>query len=166
MNSPNPSPSLPDFVERLANSVVGVSAGRHGGSGVLWRDGVVVTSATVLWRASKVSLVLPDGEQLQGEVRGFDGGTDLAAVTFAGASLPVAERASDTSVRIGDFVFAVGRDGSGVTQASFGHVASVAGEWRSWRGGRIDRPQPGGGQDRCLRHLGGMRGHCRGALRA
>jgi S1-C subfamily serine protease len=35
-------------------------------------------------------------------------------------------------------VFAVGREASGLTQASFGHVGSVAGEWRTWRGGRVD----------------------------
>jgi serine protease Do len=138
MISPVPSSSLPDSVERLAASVVGLATRRTSGSGVVWRSGVVVTNASVLWRASSLSLVLPDGEQVQGEVRGLDGGTDLAAVTFAGGSIPVAERASAASPRIGDFVFAVGRDTSGLTQASFGHVGSVAGEWRTWRGGRVD----------------------------
>jgi serine protease Do len=137
MNSPVPS-SLPESVERVAASVVGLATRRTSGSGVVWRSGVVVTNASVLWRASSLSLVLPDGEQVQGEVRGMDGGTDLAAVTFAGGSTPVAERASAAPPRIGDFVFAVGRDTSGVTQASFGHVGSVAGEWRTWRGGRVD----------------------------
>ena len=138
MNSPVPSSSLPDFVERLAASVVGLATRRTSGSGVVWRSGVVVTNASVLWRASSLSLVLPDGEQVQGEVRGLDGATDLAAVTFAGGAIPVAERASAASPRVGDFVFAVGRDTSGLTQASFGHVGSVGGEWRTWRGGRVD----------------------------
>jgi S1-C subfamily serine protease len=139
MNSTTQSASLPDSVERLARSVVGVGTRRHSGTGVLWRDGVLVTSASLLWRASSVSLVLPEGEQVQAEVRGFDAGTDLAAVTFASGSVPVAERASAPSPRIGDVVFAVGRAASGLTQASFGHVGAVAGEWRTWRGGRVDR---------------------------
>jgi S1-C subfamily serine protease len=139
MNTVASPPSLPDAVERLAASVVGVATRRHAGSGVLWRNGVVVASASALWRASAVSLVLPDGEQAQGEVRGVDGGTDLAAVTFASGALPVAERAAAATPRVGDFVFAVGREPSGLTQASFGHVGSVAGEWRTWRGGRVDR---------------------------
>jgi serine protease Do len=138
MNSPAPSSSLPNSVERLAASVVGLATRHTSGSGVVWRSGVVVTNASVLWRASSLSLVLPDGEQVQGEVRGLDGGTDLAAVTFASGSIPVAERASAASPRVGDFVFAVGRDTSGLTQASFGHVGSVGGEWRTWRGGRVD----------------------------
>jgi serine protease Do len=139
MNTPFSPPDLPDSVERLAASVVGIATRRHGSSGVLWRDGVVVGSASALWRATSVSLVLPDGEQVQGELRGVDGSTDLAAVTFTSGALPVATRAADATPRVGDFVFAVGRKPSGLTQASFGHVGAAAGEWRTWRGGRVDR---------------------------
>lgn len=74
--------SLADIVERLAATVVGFATRRNRGSGVLWRDGVVVGSASALWRLSSVSLVLPDGEQVQGTVRGVDAGSDLAAVSF------------------------------------------------------------------------------------
>jgi S1-C subfamily serine protease len=137
MNMPIPTSELPDAVERLAASVVGLATRRHAGSGLLWRQGVAVGSASVLWRASCVSVVLPDGEQVAGEVRGVDGATDLAAVAFASAALPVAERAT-AAPRVGDFVFAVGRKASGLVQASFGHVGSVAGEWRTWRGGRVE----------------------------
>jgi S1-C subfamily serine protease len=118
---------------------VGVATRRRAGSGVLWRAGVVVTSASAVWRASSVSLALPDGEHVPGEVRGTDGSTDLAVVTFDSKSMPVAERAASGTSRIGDFVFALGRDASGLAQASFGHVGSVAGEWRTWRGGRVDQ---------------------------
>jgi S1-C subfamily serine protease len=133
------TPFLADKVERLAASVVGFATRRNRGSGVLWRDGVVVGSASALWRLSSVSLVLPDGEQVQGTVRGADAATDLAAVSFTSGDLPVAQRAADASPRVGDFVCAVGRDPSGLTHASFGHVGMVAGEWRTWRGGRVDR---------------------------
>ena len=140
MNTPSSSPpDLPNTVERLASSVVCLATRRYGSAGVLWRDGVAVGSASALWRASSVALVLPDGEQVQGELRGIDGGTDLAAVTFASGAMPVAGRAASASARIGDFVFAVGRKPSGLTQASFGHVGAVAGEWRTWRGGRVER---------------------------
>jgi serine protease Do len=139
MNSLNSPSDLPDTVERLAASVVGLVTRRHRSSGVLWRNGVVIGSASALWRSSSVSLVLPDGEQVQGEVRGVDGGTDLTAVTFSSGAMPVAERAAAAAPRAGDFVFAVGREPSGLTQASFGHVGSAGGEWRTWRGGRVDR---------------------------
>jgi len=90
-------------------------------------------------RLSSVSLVLPDGEQVQGTVRGVDPGSDLAAVSFASGTLPVAGRAAGASPRVDDVVCAVGRDPSGLTHASFGHIGLVAGEWRTWRGGRVDR---------------------------
>lgn len=141
-SNPDPSalsPALPDSVARVAASVLGIATRRHSGAGVLWRPGVAVASASLLWRASQVSLVLPDGEQVQAEVRGIDAGTDLAAVTWAaGSSLPVVERvAADHQPRVGDFVFAAGREASGLVQASFGHIGLVGGEWRSWRGGHV-----------------------------
>jgi S1-C subfamily serine protease len=139
MNGPSHPNLLPDAVERLSNTVVGVATRRHAASGVVWRPGVVVTSAAALWRASRVSVVLPDGEHVEAEVRGRDGATDLAALTFAGASALPAEHDAAALPRVGDFVFAVGRDTSGLTQASFGHVGSIAGAWRTWRGGRVDR---------------------------
>lgn len=138
MNTPSSS-GLPDAVERIAASVVGLATRRHAGSGLLWRSGVAVGSASALWRASTVAVVLPDGEQVSGELRGLDGGTDLAAVSFDSGAMPVAARAADAAPRIGHFVFAVGRKPSGLTQASFGHVGAVAGEWRTWRGGRVER---------------------------
>jgi serine protease Do len=137
--TPSSSPSLPDTVERLAASVVGLASRRHRGAGVLWRPGVLVASASTLWRLSTVALVLPGGEQVPGEVRGTDGGTDLAAVSFDSGALPAAEHAAGPAPRVGDFVMAVGREPSGLTQASFGHIGSVAGEWRTWRGGRVEQ---------------------------
>ena len=138
MNLPLSS-DLPDTVARVAASVLGLSTRRHAGAAVLWRDGVAVCSASVAWRSPKVSLVLPDGEQLEGELRGADGSTDLAAISFASGALPPAAREPQPAERVGDFVFAVGREASGLVQASFGHVGCVAGAWRSWRGGRVDR---------------------------
>ena len=139
MNNPSASAALPDHVERIAASVVGFATRRHRASGVLWRPGVAIGSAAALWRHAKVTLVLPDGEQATGDLRGIDGGTDLAAVAFSGGSAPVIERAAAPSPRVGDRVFAVGRDPSGLMHASFGHVGAVAGEWRTWRGGRIEQ---------------------------
>jgi S1-C subfamily serine protease len=93
----------------------------------------------MLWRHPRVSIAFPNGEQADGEVRGIDGGTDLAVVTFAGVTVAVAERSPAPMPRVGDAVFAVGRDPSGLMHASFGHVGAVGGEWRTWRGGRLEQ---------------------------
>jgi serine protease Do len=139
---PPPSRSdlpLADAVERIATSVVAIVLRRSAASGVVWRPGVVVTSASAVWRASRLALVLPDGEQVEGTLRGIDAATDIAAIGIDAAAVPVVERAADAAPRTGDFVAAVGREPSGLTHASFGHVGAAAGEWRSWRGGRIER---------------------------
>jgi S1-C subfamily serine protease len=131
--------TLPDAVERLAASVVAVVLRRGAASGVVWQPGVVVTAASSVWRASRLHLVLPDGEQVEGTLRGVDAGTDLAAIGFEGGAIPAVERDAAAEPRVGDFVFAAGREPSGLVQASFGHVGAAAGEWRSWRGGRVER---------------------------
>jgi S1-C subfamily serine protease len=139
MNTATPHNDLHLSVTHLSASVLGVGTRRHRSSGVLWRPGVLVGSASALWRVSTVALTLPDGEQIQGQVHGIDGTTDLAAVQFDSAALPVAERTPASAARVGDFVFAVGREPSGLTQASFGHIGMTGGEWRTWRGGRVEQ---------------------------
>ena len=140
MNSRNHEPlPLADAVERVAASVVAVVARRQRGAAVLWREGAAVTSASTLWRARGVAVVLPDGEQVEATVRGIDVATDLAVLSFADGGAPPVARDHALGVRVGDVVFAVGREPSGAVQASFGHVGAVAGAWRSWRGGDIER---------------------------
>lgn len=149
MNSPTPAMdlSLPDAVARVAASVVAVVTRRHAGAGVIWRPGFVVTSASALWRAPRAQIVLPGGEAVLGTLRGSDPGTDLAVLEVAGAGLPAAAAAAGAPVadspgrggaRVGDFVFAAGREPEGGVHASFGHVGATGGAWRSWRGGRFD----------------------------
>lgn len=142
MNSEREPLQLADAVERVGASVVGLLARRLRSAGMVWRDGVAVASASALWRADRVAVVLPDGEQVDGTVRGIDPATDLAVVSFAGRSsaVPIArESGAAPNARVGDVVFAVGREPSGPLQASFGHIGAVAGPWRTWRGGQLDR---------------------------
>lgn len=131
--------ALPQAVDRVAAATVGLAGGRASASGVVWQPGVVVTTASALWRARRLQVVLPDGEPVAGEVRGIDATTDLAVITFEGDT-PAAARAAATAVaRVGDFVLAVGREPSGRVQASFGHLGAVGGAWRTWRGGRVEQ---------------------------
>jgi S1-C subfamily serine protease len=133
------SRELADAVERVAPSVLGVRARRIGTSSALcWRPGVLVTAASAVGWADRVQLITSGGEALTGIVRGSDPASDVAVVAAEG-NWPSAERLLDAATRVGDFVFAVGRDASGMLNASFGHVGAVAGAWRSWRGGQLDR---------------------------
>jgi len=139
MNSDREPLQLADAVERVAASVVGLATRRQRSAGVVWRAGVAVGNASALWRASSAAVVLPDGEQVDGAVRGIDGSTDLAVVSFTDRGVPAIARDADAAARVGDAVFAVGREPSGALQASFGHIGAVGGPWRTWRGGRVER---------------------------
>src|SRR5262245_34551221 len=137
MNSDREPLPLADAVERVGASVVGLMTRRQRSAGVIWRAGAAVGSACALWRTPSVAVVLPDGEQVDGTVRGIDPSTDLAVVVFADRGMPPVGPPSEAAARVGDAVFAVGREPSGAVQASFGHVGAVGGAWRTWRGGRV-----------------------------
>lgn len=138
----NPSsspPSAAEAVDSVAPSVVGVRARRMGTSaGIAWRPQVVVTAAAAIGHGGRVQVVLPDGEAVAATLRGTDPGTDIAVLAID-ATLPAPGLRRDPLPRVGDFVFAPGRDASGVLHASFGYVGCVAGAWRSWRGATVDR---------------------------
>ena len=96
MNSEREPVQLADAVER-----VGRVGGRPGDApparrrrGLARRRGG--GSASALWRASRVAVVLPDGEQVDGTVRGIDPATDLAVVTFADTRRAGRSRATAT----------------------------------------------------------------------
>ncbi|HTS53688.1 MAG TPA: trypsin-like peptidase domain-containing protein [Burkholderiales bacterium] len=134
------SEALAAAVDEVARAVVVVLASRHGpSSGVLWRPGVVVTTAHTIRRDEGIRVILPDGERSDAVLAGVDASTDLAVLKLEAAGGQVAEVGDSASVRAGHFVFAVARDGSGQPAASFGIVAAAGGEWRTWRGGHIDR---------------------------
>ena len=134
MDTPFFFPGLADAVERVAPSVLGVRARRIGTSSTLcWRPGVLVTAASRSVMADRAQVITSGGEALMGSVRGIDPATDVAVIAVDG-NWPSAERRLDPAERVGDFVFAVGRDASGMVHASFGLPGAVAGAWRSWRG--------------------------------
>jgi len=131
---------LADAVERVAAGVVGLATRRRGlAAGVIWRPGLVLTTVTAIGRTDKVQVIQADAQAVVGEVRGVDLATDLALITVPTPELASVERHSTPPLRVGDVVFAVGRDASGQVHASFGHIGATGGAWRTWRGGQVDR---------------------------
>jgi S1-C subfamily serine protease len=153
---PGAGAELADAVERVGASAVGIGTRRRGlAAGVVWEPGVVLTTASAIGHADKVHVVRPDGETVVGEVRGADPGTDLAVVTVDTGGIRIVDKRVDPPLRAGDFVFAVGRDASGLVHASFGYVGATGGAWRTWGGGQVDR---------LVRLDGGLRPGLAGAL--
>jgi serine protease Do len=134
------SEALALTVNAVARSVFAVVASRHGSaSGVLWRPGVVVTTAHTVRCDDGIRVVLPDGARAEATLAGVDPSTDLAILKLDNTNGQVAEAGEPASVRAGHFVLAVARDLGGQAAASFGIVGATGSEWRTWRGGRIDQ---------------------------
>ena len=79
------------------------------GSGfVLEADGLIVTNYHVVRNADKLTVTFSDGKKLAGKVVGQDPGTDLALVRVGAKGLPTLKLAEPGSLRVGQYVVAVG----------------------------------------------------------
>src|SRR5947207_3321948 len=133
------SSQLAAAVETAANSVVSIHARKRiPSSGIVWRDGVIVSASHTVRRDDDIPVTLPNGESVTAKVAGRDSATDLIALRVEGSGAYVAPRGDVSSLRVGSLVLAVGRPGANVS-ASFGIVSAVGEGWRSWQGARIDR---------------------------
>jgi S1-C subfamily serine protease len=134
------SNSLADAVERTGQSVVGiVEGGRHGVSGTVWRDGVVLTAEHTIRRRDSVTVILPSGEKTTCKVVGRDPGRDVAVVRLDGGRVSPAQVADVSRARVGHVVFAVGRRGESGLNASYGIISAIGSAWRTWQGELVDR---------------------------
>jgi len=144
MATPN---SLAELSRELAQAVETGGAGVvavHGrpqvpSSGILWRDGIVVTTDHTLKRHEDITITLPNKTTLPATLAGRDPASDIAVLRISENSTPAAKLADEASVKVGNFVLALGRPGEYVT-ASFGVVSAfgtVRGPGR--RLGHIDR---------------------------
>jgi serine protease Do len=133
------SAQLATAVEVAGNSVVAIHARRRiPSSGIVWRDGVIVSASHTVRRDDEITVTLPSGDSAVATIAGRDSATDLIALRVGGAKSHVAPKADSSSLRVGSLVLAVGRPGPNVT-ASFGIISAVGEGWRTWQGARIDR---------------------------
>src|SRR5919204_170614 len=80
------SSQLATAVERAGNSVVAIHARRRiPSSGVVWRDGVIVSASHTVRRDDDISITLPSGETVTAKIAGRDPATDLIALSVDGS---------------------------------------------------------------------------------
>jgi S1-C subfamily serine protease len=128
------------LVEQTAPSVVALQARRsYPSSGVIIQPGVVVTAAHTLRREDGIAALNPDGSTTSATLVGVDPTTDIAVLRLDSTQGTPITFGDAGQVKAGHFVVAVARSGDGSVAASAGIVASTGGEWRTWRGGRLDR---------------------------
>jgi S1-C subfamily serine protease len=110
------SATVTSVAERLLSSVASLRVGRPesrrpegaGSAVAITPDGLLVTSAHVVERASHGVAAFADGAQYEMEVVGLDALSDLALVRAASASVTPVEVGDADRLRVGQLVVAVG----------------------------------------------------------
>ncbi len=85
------------------------SVGSSSGSGVIITpDGYIVTNNHVVEDGDEVEVTLNDKREFKADVIGIDPSTDLALLKIKGKELPYLELGNSDSLRVGEWVLAVG----------------------------------------------------------
>jgi serine protease Do len=94
---------------QVSPAVVSVSQRGSSGSGVIIRrEGIILTNAHVVGRATVVSIKLADGRELRGEVLGRDSQVDIAVIRVRANDLPVATLGDSDRLQVGQAAIAIG----------------------------------------------------------
>lgn len=79
------------------------------GSGtIINNEGYILTNEHVINEADKITVTLPDGREFKAEIKGQDPRSDLAVIKINASKLPVASLGDSNSVKIGQWVVAIG----------------------------------------------------------
>jgi S1-C subfamily serine protease len=120
------STELADAVAEVAPAVVQVQGGRRPASGLVYAEGVVLTTARALGRGDRLRVRRHDGSAFEAELAGWDPATGLAVLHVGGLGLaPVV--VSDGTARVGHIAVAVARSWSNAVTASAGIVSVIGG---------------------------------------
>lgn len=133
------SNTITDAVERSGQAIVAVNARqRFPSSGIHWQPGIVVTADHGLKRDEEIVVTLPGGSIRGATLVGRDPSTDLAVLRIPN-ELPVAHIGDPQSLRIGSLALAIASTENGGAAVSMGVISTLAGPWRTWRGGQVDQ---------------------------
>jgi S1-C subfamily serine protease len=124
--------------ERAAANVVAVHAEARGSaSGVVWRNGIIVTAEHALHRDEEIHATLPDARVVPATLAGRDPSTDLAVLKCEEATVGVAAFGDAAALKPGNLTLVVGRTRASGPVAALGVVSLVAPERRTWTGAAL-----------------------------
>src|SRR5207244_8948582 len=104
------SNALAQVTEHAAASLVAIhTESRGSSSGIVWREGVIVTAEHALRRDEEIQVTLPDGRVMPATLAGRDPSTDLAVLKCAAAGNRLIERGDALAIKPGNFTLIVGR---------------------------------------------------------
>lgn len=130
------SQALGGFVGAAAPSIVAIHSHHSRSSGLIWRDGLIVTADEALAEEGEIAVSLDGGDTAQATLVGRDPTTDIALLRIDRKDLPPAPL-HKTELTTGTLTLVVGAE-DGRPTAALGIVSRSAGAWRSLRGGEID----------------------------
>jgi serine protease DegQ len=132
------SDQLADAVAHAAPSVVQVHGRRRPASGLVYADGVVLTTVRALGREDGLRVRQDDGRAFDAELAGWDPTTGLAVLRAAGLQArPIAP--STLVPRVGHLALGIARSWSNVVTASAGIIAVIGGPLPTGRRRAIDQ---------------------------
>ncbi len=129
---------MEDFLEQFGQRQQPQVQRDEGSGFILTSDGFIVTNNHVVADADQVNVTLSDGRIFKARVVGTDSTTDVAVVKIDAKSLPTLPVGNDETVRIGDWVLAVGNP-LGLDFTVTAGIVSAKG-----RGKEIQLPNAGG----------------------
>ncbi|WP_392485998.1 S1C family serine protease [Haloimpatiens sp. FM7315] len=104
--------------ETVGPAVVAISNSQEGffgdvengsGSGIIFNEeGYIVTNYHVIEGATKVTVKLSSGKELNAKIIGTDSKSDLAVIKIDAKNLPVAKFGDSSKVKVGDMAIAIG----------------------------------------------------------
>jgi S1-C subfamily serine protease len=132
------SNQLADAVAAASPSVVQVQGRRRPASGLVYADGVVLTTARALGREDGLHVRRHDGQTFDAELAGWDPTTSLAVLRVAGLGT-AAITPSASEARVGHLALAVARSWSNAVTATAGIVSVIGGPLPTGRRRAIDQ---------------------------
>jgi S1-C subfamily serine protease len=132
------SNQLADAVAAASPSVVQVQGRRRPASGLVYADGVVLTTVRALGREDGLHVRRDDGQTLDAQLAGWDPTTSLAVLRVAGLGVG-AIAPSTVTARVGHLALAVARSWSNAVTASAGIVSVIGGPLPTGRRRAIDQ---------------------------
>jgi serine protease DegQ len=132
------SNQLADAVASAAPAVVQVNGGRRPVSGLVYAEDVVLTTMRGVGQNEHLPVRRSDGQQLQGDLAGWDPATQLAVLRVPGLGVPAIVRAA-AEPRVGHLAIAIARSWSNAVTATAGLVSVIGGPLATSRRRSIER---------------------------
>jgi S1-C subfamily serine protease len=129
---------LADVIESASPSVVQVLGRRRPGTGLVYADGIVLTTARAIGREDGLHVRRADGVSIDAQLAGWDPATNLAVLRVPDLGLPAFTRSS-TAPRVGHVAIALARSWSNALTASTGIVSVIGGPLATGRRRAIEQ---------------------------